>query len=79
MMKDKKKSIHSEIISGAKKSQSHLEFFVDRSAETVDRALKIVEELQKEVQFLKDGLRKAENEYKNAMENQVSRRKKKDN
>ena len=78
-MTDKKKSIHSEMISDTKKSQSHLEFFVDRSAETVHRTLKIVEELQKEVQFLKDGLRKAENEYKNAIENQVSRRKKKDN
>ena len=47
------------------KNESHLEFFVDRSAETVERTLLIVRQLQKEIKNLKDDLAKAENEYKN--------------
>ncbi len=75
-MKSKKKSTQSEIVSGSKKSQNHLEFFVDRSAETVSRTLKIVQELQNEIRLLKDGLRKAENEYANVEEESAPKPKK---
>lgn len=74
-MEDKKKPIDPELISEAKKSQNHLEFFVERSAETVDRTLKIVQQLQQEIKHLKDGLEKTENECKNAQEEESPRQK----
>lgn len=43
-----------------KKIAHHLEFFIDRSAETIERALSVVQQLQREMDHLKEGLSKIE-------------------
>lgn len=49
----------------ASRNKNHLQFFVDRSAETVERTLSIIQKLQQEINQLKDGLAKADNEFRN--------------
>ncbi|MFN7662337.1 MAG: hypothetical protein ACK5PQ_01230 [Alphaproteobacteria bacterium] len=46
-------------------NKGHLQFFVDRSSETVERTLSIIQRLQQEINQLKDGLSKADNEFRN--------------
>jgi hypothetical protein len=47
------------------RNKNHLKFFVDRSSETVERTLSIIQKLQQEINQLKDGLAKADNEFRN--------------
>ena len=47
------------------RNKNNLKFFVDRSSETVERTLSIVQKLQQEINQLKDGLIKADNEFSN--------------
>ena len=47
------------------RNKNHLKFFVDRSSETVERTLGIIQKLQQEINQLKDGLAKADNEFRN--------------
>jgi molecular chaperone GrpE (heat shock protein) len=70
IMSDKK--TQTDIAFGNKKKRkrsspdkNNLKFFVDRSSETVERTLNIVQKLQQEISQLKDGLVKADNEFRN--------------
>lgn len=69
-MSDKKTQLDIALISKKKsksslRNKNNLKFFVDRSSETVERTLNIVQKLQQEIGQLKDGLIKADNEFRN--------------
>lgn len=56
---------HTKLLKEVHKTKGHLEFFIDRSSETIERTLSIVQELQKEIHYLKDGLSRTKNQYQN--------------
>lgn len=47
------------------RNKNNLKFFLERSSETVERTLNIVQKLQHEINLLKEGLSKADNEFYN--------------
>jgi peptidoglycan hydrolase CwlO-like protein len=53
----------SKSLSDVRKAKHHLQFFIDRSSETIERTLLIVQQLQQEIDHLKEGLSKAEGEH----------------
>ncbi|HCI48314.1 MAG: hypothetical protein A2977_02885 [Alphaproteobacteria bacterium RIFCSPLOWO2_01_FULL_45_8] len=53
----------SEQSEGSLKNKNNLRFFVDRSSETVERTLTVMYKLQQEINQLKKGLIKADNEF----------------
>lgn len=60
---------------GSLRNKNNLKFFVERSSETVERTLQIVQKLQNEINQLKEGLLKADNQFPSL--NQLARENKK--
>ncbi|MDC0348939.1 hypothetical protein OAN21_00830 [Alphaproteobacteria bacterium] len=60
---------------GRKRVKNNLKFFVERSSETIERTLGIIQKLQQEINQLKDGITKADNEFQNL--NRLSQKNKK--
>ena len=58
-----------------KRVKNNLKFFVERSSETIERTLGIIQKLQQEINQLKDGITKADNEFQNL--NRLSQKNKK--